>query len=87
MRVLCPFEVEKYLQLNYDVDRTDITTHKKGYIVKVSSKEQYERIKPMNKLIRIPCKVVADGTVLKAYNNTKGLIYVDNYFASQEKRE
>ena len=47
--------------------------------MKVSSKKPYERMKPMNKLVRMPCKVVEDGTVLKAYNNTKDLIYVTNF--------
>ena len=79
MREICPFEMERYLQLNYDVNRTDITTHKNGYIVKIESKEQYDRIKPLSKLVEVPCKVLEDGEMLKAYNNTKGLVYITDF--------
>ena len=76
MRNLCPFLVERYLLQSYRVTRKDITTCKTRYIIKLITTQQYNQMKDITHILESPCKMLEESAVLKAYNTTKGVIYL-----------
>ena len=76
---MCPFVLERLFAETFKIKRKEIASVRDGYIIKVNSSEELTRMKATTKIQDSECEVTDEGSALRMYNSTKGLIYVNEY--------
>ena len=72
---VCPFRVERWLKSKYNIGREDINADARGYVVKVTTEQQTNRLLSMKSILEIPCEVQLHGS----FNESKELVYMQEF--------
>ena len=80
LRKMCPFKLEKSLKEKYNIQRSNITTTRRGFVVKSDSPSQSETISKAKSIAGISCEVEEH----RFYNESRGLIYVTGFEIDNE---
>lgn len=75
LRSICPFKIEKFWTSQFELKRENITTVKKGFIIKTSPGQQITKLLKLNKILNVKCTV----TTHHSYNSSKGIVYIRDY--------
>ena len=70
---ICPFRMEKCLKTKYNINREDINTNTKEYVVKVWSAQQLNKL--LSAKSEVPCAVTMHGS----FTESRGLLYMHEY--------
>ena len=71
--------MKKALAHGDEVSREDLTTQSKGFVVKVTSLEQHNRISKLGHIGTVTCRMITTGPLLQQYNSVKGLVYIREF--------
>ena len=78
---ICPFKLENYLEGKFEVKRNDITTNKRGYLIKVTSQTVYAAILQEKKMMGVLCTCKPH----RSFNASRGLVYITEYDIQNEE--